>query len=158
DPRVAPRLRSLAGGVRGPERSIAGCYPRRALVLPIRHAEGGVSMRRSDWNRRQFLARAAAPSLALPVAWALRRSAQAGEVLEFTGLRGPFVDVHTHVGRTWNGDPLLTADTLVRWMDDHNVAKAVVLPLVSPESSSYLNLTEQALAAARRFPERLVPF
>jgi predicted TIM-barrel fold metal-dependent hydrolase len=36
--------------------------------------------------------------------------------------------------------------------------KAVVLPLVSPESSSYLNLTEQALEAARRFPDRLVPF
>ena len=43
-------------------------------------------------------------------------------------------------------------------MDEHNVAKAVVLPLVSPESSSYLNLTEQALDAAKRFPDRLIPF
>jgi predicted TIM-barrel fold metal-dependent hydrolase len=43
-------------------------------------------------------------------------------------------------------------------MDEHNVAKAVVLPLVSPESSSYLNLTEQAIAAARRSPNRLIPF
>src|SRR5215213_763176 len=71
---------------------------------------------------------------------------------------GPYIDVHTHVGRTWNPDPPLTADDLVRWMDAHNVAKAVVLPLVSPESSSYLNLTELALAAARKHPERLVPF
>ena len=39
-----------------------------------------------------------------------------------------------------------------------DVAKAIVLPLVSPESSSYLNLTEQAIEAARRFPDRLIPF
>src|SRR4051812_1635227 len=50
---------------------------------------------------------------------------------------GPYVDVHPHLGRTWNGDPPLTAEALVRWMDENNVAKAVVLPLVSPESSSY---------------------
>jgi predicted TIM-barrel fold metal-dependent hydrolase len=43
-------------------------------------------------------------------------------------------------------------------MDSNNVAKAVVLPLVSPESSSYLNLNEQALAAARTYPDRLIPF
>jgi predicted TIM-barrel fold metal-dependent hydrolase len=43
-------------------------------------------------------------------------------------------------------------------MDEHDVSKAVVLPLVSPESSSYLNLTEQAIEAAKRHPDRLVPF
>ena len=82
----------------------------------------------------------------------LRRAARFRE----TG--GPYIDVHTHVGRTWNGYPGLSADALVQWMDAHSVAKAVVLPLVSPESSSYLNLTEQALEAAKRHPERLVPF
>jgi predicted TIM-barrel fold metal-dependent hydrolase len=71
---------------------------------------------------------------------------------------GPYIDVHTHVGRTWTGDPPLSPDDLVRWMDEHNIAKAVVLPLVSPESSSYLNLTEQALDAAAKHPARLVPF
>ncbi len=71
---------------------------------------------------------------------------------------GPYIDVHTHLGRTWNGDEPLTAEGLVRWMDANNVAKAVVHPLVSPESSSYLNLTEQALDAAKRFPDRLIPF
>jgi predicted TIM-barrel fold metal-dependent hydrolase len=43
-------------------------------------------------------------------------------------------------------------------MDEHNVVRAVVLPLVSPESSSYLNLTEKALEASKRFPDRLIPF
>ncbi len=71
---------------------------------------------------------------------------------------GPYVDVHTHLGRPWNGDPPLTAEGLVKWMDENNVAKAVVLPLVSPESSSYLNLTELAIAGARAYPGRLVPF
>lgn len=71
---------------------------------------------------------------------------------------GPYIDVHTHLGRTWNGDQPLTAEGLVRWMDEHNIAKSVVLPLVSPESSSYLNLTEQAIAGAKAFPDRLIPF
>ena len=66
--------------------------------------------------------------------------------------------MHTHLGTTWNGDPPLTAEALLRWMDDHNVARAVVLPLVSPESSTYLNLTERALDAARAYPDRLIPF
>ena len=38
------------------------------------------------------------------------------------------------------------------------MAKAMVLPLVSPESSSYITLTDQVLEAAKRFPDRLVPF
>ena len=71
---------------------------------------------------------------------------------------GPYIDIHTHVGRTWTHDPPMTPEGLVRWMDEHNVAKSVVLPLVSPESSSYLNLTEQAFEAAKRFPDRLIPF
>ena len=32
----------------------------------------------------------------------------------------------------------LTAEELLRWMDADDIAQAVVLPLVSPESSSYL--------------------
>ncbi len=84
--------------------------------------------------------------------------ARAGSLAASKGQIGPYIDVHTHIGRTWNPDEPLSADALVKWMDDHHVAKAIVLPLVSPESSSYLNLTEQALEAARRFPDRLVPF
>ncbi len=71
---------------------------------------------------------------------------------------GPYVDIHTHLGQTWNGDPPLTADGLLKFMDDHHVARSVVLPLVSPESSSRLNLSEQALEAARRHPDRLIAF
>src|SRR5262245_35019509 len=106
-------------------------------------------MDRSRQSRRAFLSKSMATGLtvAAGAAWAGGRNQD-----------GPYIDVHTHIGRTWNGQPGLSAHGLVKWMDEHHVAKAVVLPLVSPESSSYLNLTEQALEAARQHPTRLVPF
>jgi predicted TIM-barrel fold metal-dependent hydrolase len=106
-------------------------------------------------SRRRFLRQTLAAGVAAatldPVASAFGRTTR-------SAVGGPYVDVHTHLGRTWNGDPPLTAKGLLEWMDANNVAKAVVLPLVSPESSSYLNLTELALDAAKAHPDRLVPF
>lgn len=69
-----------------------------------------------------------------------------------------YIDVHTHVGITWNGQKELTPELLVEWMDAHDVEKACVLPLASPEASAMLQTTEMALAAAKKFPDRLVPF
>src|SRR6266576_4204548 len=48
---------------------------------------------------------------------------------------GDYVAVHTHLGQTWNTTEPLTAEELLRWMDAHRVAQAVVLPLVSPRRS-----------------------
>ena len=45
---------------------------------------------------------------------------------------GDYVDMHTHLGQTWNTTVPLTAEELLRWMDAHRIAQAVVLPLVSP--------------------------
>lgn len=106
-------------------------------------------MSRSGFTRRAFLSQTLPAGIAGYAPAASARFREKG---------GPYIDVHTHVGRTWNGYPGLSADALVHWMDAHGVAKAVVLPLVSPESSSYLNLTEQALEAAKRHPKHLVPF
>src|SRR3954470_1065955 len=72
--------------------------------------------------------------------------------------RGEYVDVHTHVGQTWNTTVPLTAEELLRWMDAHRVAQAVVLPLSSPESSSYLITTDFVLAQTAPFRDRLIPF
>jgi predicted TIM-barrel fold metal-dependent hydrolase len=102
-------------------------------------------------TRRGFLKTVAAAGLATPTV-----SGRCGEGR--IERRGPYIDIHAHIGRTWTADPPLSPEGLVRWMDEHNIARSVVLPLVSPESSSYLNLTEQALEAARRFPDRLIPF
>lgn len=68
------------------------------------------------------------------------------------------IDVHTHIGTTWNGDAELTPDALLKWMDEHRIERSVLLPLVSPESSSFLLLTEPALAAGKAHPDRFIPF
>jgi len=69
-----------------------------------------------------------------------------------------FIDMHTHIGTYTNGNKELTAPALVKWMDEYNIEKAVVLPLVSPESTTYLQLPDVAIKAAKEFPDRLIPF
>jgi len=69
-----------------------------------------------------------------------------------------YIDVHTHIGTTWNGNKELTPKGLLDWMDEHDIEKSVLLPLTSPESSSFLLLTEPALKAAKEHPERFIPF
>lgn len=71
---------------------------------------------------------------------------------------GRFVDIHTHLGQTWNHTETLTAEALLRWMDAHDVAQAVVLPLVSPESSSYPLTTDFVLLQSAPYRDRLIPF
>ena len=71
---------------------------------------------------------------------------------------GDYVDMHTHLGQTWNTTVPLSAEVLLRWMDAHKIAQAVVLPLVSPESSSYLITTDYVLEQTRPFRDRLIPF
>ena len=44
---------------------------------------------------------------------------------------GDYVDMHTHLGQTWNTTEPLTAEVLLRWMNAHRVAQAVVLPLIA---------------------------
>jgi predicted TIM-barrel fold metal-dependent hydrolase len=69
-----------------------------------------------------------------------------------------FIDVHTHLGQTWNIKQPLSAEELLRWMDAHEVAQAVVLPLVSPEASSYPLTSAFVLAETKKHRHRLVPF
>jgi predicted TIM-barrel fold metal-dependent hydrolase len=71
---------------------------------------------------------------------------------------GKFVDIHTHLGQTWNSTKELTAANLLKWMDGHEIAQAVVLPLVSPESSSYLLTTDFVLTQTQPHRDRLIPF
>ena len=47
-----------------------------------------------------------------------------------------FIDIHTHLG-TFHWGRELTVDGLLRLMDSHEIERAVVLPLVSPESAPY---------------------
>jgi predicted TIM-barrel fold metal-dependent hydrolase len=72
--------------------------------------------------------------------------------------RGRYVDIHTHLGQTWNHTEPLSAAELLSWMDQNDVAQAVVLPLVSPESSAYPLTTDFVLEATRPHRDRLIPF
>ena len=71
---------------------------------------------------------------------------------------GDYVDMHTHIGQTWNTTVSLSAEELLRWMDAHRIAQAIVLPLTSPESSSFLITTDFVLDQTRPFRDRLIPF
>ncbi len=71
---------------------------------------------------------------------------------------GNYVDVHTHLGQTWNSTQPLSAGELLKWMDNHEIAQAVVLPLVSPESSSYPLTSDFVLAETEPHRDRLIPF
>ena len=94
-------------------------------------------------TRREFLAAAA-------VAAGLARADQPKPKYKY-------IDIHTHVGTFYFGKEL-SADGLVKMMDKHSIEKAVILPLVSPESSPYLQTTESAIAAHKKHPTRLIPF
>ncbi len=102
-------------------------------------------------RRREFLC-AAGAGLGLAAMLTTERLAAA----EFPA--GRYVDVHTHLGQTWNTTEPLSADALLRWMDASDIAQAVVLPLVSPESSSYPLTTDFVLAQTRPHRDRLIPF
>jgi predicted TIM-barrel fold metal-dependent hydrolase len=103
-------------------------------------------------SRRQFLATSAACGTAvLASARSVRGNAPSSEP------RFKYIDIHTHVGTFYWGHEL-TADELVRMMDEHDVERAVVLPLVSPEAAPYPQTTLDAIAAHRAHPDRLIPF
>lgn len=69
-----------------------------------------------------------------------------------------YIDVHTHIGTYVYGNKNLSPKELVEWMDEHDIERSVVLPLVSPESTVYLQPPSKALEAAKEFPDRLIPF
>jgi uncharacterized protein len=68
-----------------------------------------------------------------------------------------YIDIHTHIGRYYWGKEL-TVDGLLKLMDENNIERAVVLPLVSPESTLFPQTTEAALEAYKKHPDRIIPF
>lgn len=71
---------------------------------------------------------------------------------------GRYVDMHTHLGQTWNTTKPLSAEELLRWMDANEIAQAIVLPLVNPEASSYPLTTDYVLQQTQPHRQRLIPF
>jgi predicted TIM-barrel fold metal-dependent hydrolase len=90
----------------------------------------------------------------LSTSWLRRAAAQPAATFP----PGRYVDVHTHLGQTWNRGQPLSAEELLRWMDAGEIAQAVVLPLINPEASSYPLTTDFVLQQTRPFRDRLIPF
>jgi len=107
-------------------------------------------------NRRQFCGRAIAAVAFAALARPALRSARAAEPAKTPVAK--YIDVHTHLGTVWSGGEQLTPEALLRWMDAAAIGQAVVLPLVSPESSSYPISTDYVLAETKPYRDRLIPF
>jgi len=105
-----------------------------------------------DITRRQFHRQITAGAAGIAAASLSPGAAAAGRE------GGDYVDMHTHLGQTWNSTEVLTAEVLLRWMDAHHIAQAIVLPLVSPESSTYPLTSDFVLAETRPYRDRLIPF
>lgn len=95
-------------------------------------------------SRRHFLATSAFAALGASAASPVRS-------------KHKYIDIHTHLYFT----RLVGAKGLLEWMDAHDVERAVIQPLVSPESAPTLHplqTNDAALDAARAHPDRLIAF
>ncbi len=74
--------------------------------------------------------------------------------------RYKYIDIHTHLGAFRPGQNV-SVKGLLLWMDEHEVERAVILPLVSPESAPVMQpmqTSDAALEAAQAHPDRLIAF
>lgn len=109
-------------------------------------------------SRRSFCRAAALSSAALLTGDFCSGRLWGQDTAQAAPLAGRYIDMHTHLGQTWNTTVPLSATELLRWMDSHGIEKAIVLPLVSPESSSYLLTVDFVLAQTQPHRDRLIPF
>lgn len=110
----------------------------------------------SPISRRAFVAGPVAAGLAGGFRSARAESESAGR----QSSNRKYVDIHVHLTHRWYGSDRgpVSADILLRWMDTHDVAQAVVLPLVSPEAFWYPITTEFVLSQTTNHADRLIPF
>ena len=102
-------------------------------------------------TRRQFLAATALAAVA-----GNRRLSAADAV----PTKHKYIDIHIHLGAFFYGQHV-SVKGLLQWMDEHDVERAVIQPLVSPESALTLHpmqTSDAALEAAKDHPDRLIAF
>ena len=89
-------------------------------------------------SRRQFgqsVGAAITAGVSLELFGAFSHAAPAAAAGKFPP--GRYVDIHTHLGQTWNKNKELTAHELLGWMDANDIAQAIVLPLISPDHRAF---------------------
>ena len=108
-------------------------------------------MKTSSFSRRRFLAISALGALA-----------RGGSAFAAASARPKHknIDIHTHLGAFRHGQNV-SVDGLLDWMDGHDVERAVIQPLVSPEAAPTLQpmqTSDAAIEAAKAHPDRLIAF
>ena len=108
---------------------------------------------RSDVSRRGFHRRVVSAAIGAAC------SCGASQAAAMTQLAGKYVDMHVHLTHDWvDKPPALTVKLLLEWMDQHQVAQAVVLPLISPEAWYFLISNDWVLEQTKPYRDRLIPF
>ena len=107
-------------------------------------------------SRRTFVAGAAGAGLAATWSASRGKADQAGS----GSPPDSYIDDHVHLTHPWFGPEYgpITASELLRWMDEHNITKAFVLPLVSPEAFWFPITTDFVLRETKPHRDRLLPF
>jgi predicted TIM-barrel fold metal-dependent hydrolase len=107
---------------------------------------------RQPISRRAFLGGSAAAGLAA-AGWCAANTTLAPTA-------DSFLDDHVHLTHPWYGREHgpITASALLDWMDSSGIARAFVLPLVSPEAFWYPITTDFVLKETARHRDRLLPF
>ncbi len=108
-------------------------------------------------KRRTFLHTVSATAALGTPATLIHANQSSGDKANQRYSKFDYIDIHTHLGTFYHGRPLMGRH-LIRMMDQNHVEKAVILPLVSPESAPYPQTTDSALAFAKEYPDRLIPF
>ena len=133
----------MPGGASAPQFCPVDSITLEPLVTHLRQTSIDATL-----SRRGFLAATASAAIACSQpTWAAPGSAA----------KPKYIDIHTHLGAFYPGKDW-TAEMLVRFMDEHDVEKSCVLPLISPESAPITQPVTTALAAFKQFPERIIPF
>jgi uncharacterized protein len=106
-------------------------------------------------SRRRFLAASAAAGMAP----ALLPSLTAEASLQTTAPPN-LIDDHLHLTHPWYGTDRgpITASDMLRWMDAHEIDRAFVHPLVSPEAFWFPISTDFVLKETAPHRDRLLPF
>lgn len=72
------------------------------------------------------------------------------------------IDDHVHIGRlqTVKNEKRtpVTPEGLIKKMDEEGIDKAIVLPIVSPETGFFPSTSEEVLKACEKYPDRLIPY
>ncbi|MCH9656808.1 MAG: amidohydrolase [Planctomycetes bacterium] len=107
-------------------------------------------MEKETIPRRSFLKTGVAFTAGAISAWPSTSSAKTENKIKY-------IDIHTHLGAFYHGQEL-TADLLIRFMDEHDVEKSCVLPLISPEAAPVPQPVSTAIDAYKKYPDRIIPF